>query len=94
MRQDIYNAPNPNFTGEFDLMRNGTDSSYQAPQAQFRHRLAHGLQTLLCYTWRIRSTTLLRRLLFACTSRKFGLVSRARLVRLRHPAHVLLAQFL
>ena len=23
MRQDLYNAPNPNFNGEFDLMRNG-----------------------------------------------------------------------
>jgi hypothetical protein len=51
MRQDIYNAPNPNFTGEFDLMTNGADSNYQALQAQFRHRLTHGLQTLLSYTW-------------------------------------------
>src|SRR5271165_2405557 len=51
MRQDLYNAPNPNFTGEFDLMRNGADSSYQALQAQYRHRLTHGLQTLLSYTW-------------------------------------------
>jgi hypothetical protein len=51
MRQDLYNAPNPNFTGEFDVMRNGANSSYQALQAQFRHRLAHGLQTLLSYTW-------------------------------------------
>ena len=32
-------------------MRNDADSSYQALQAQFRHRLAHGLQTLLSYTW-------------------------------------------
>jgi outer membrane receptor protein involved in Fe transport len=51
MRQDLYNAPSPNFTGEFDLMRNGGDSNYQALQAQFRHRLAHGLQSLLSYTW-------------------------------------------
>ena len=51
MRQDLYNAPNPNFTGEFEVMRNGADSSYQALQAQFRHRLTHGLQTLLSYTW-------------------------------------------
>jgi hypothetical protein len=51
MRQDIYYQPNPNFTGEFDVMRNGADSSYQALQAQFRHRLSHGLQTLLSYTW-------------------------------------------
>jgi len=27
MRQDLYDAPNPNFTGEFDLMRNDADSS-------------------------------------------------------------------
>ena len=51
MRQDLYNRPNPNFTGEFDLMRNGAASSYQALQAQFRHRVAHGFQTLLSYTW-------------------------------------------
>jgi hypothetical protein len=51
MRQDVYNRPNPNFTGEFDLMGNKADSSYQALEAQFRHRLAHGLQTLLSYTW-------------------------------------------
>jgi Carboxypeptidase regulatory-like domain/TonB dependent receptor len=51
MRQDIYDAPNPNFTGEFDVMRNDADSSYNALQVQFRHRLAHGLQALLSYTW-------------------------------------------
>jgi Carboxypeptidase regulatory-like domain/TonB dependent receptor len=51
MRQDVYNAPNPNFTGMFNAMRNGADSSYEALQAQFRHRLAHGLQTLFSYTW-------------------------------------------
>ena len=52
IRQDLYDAPNPAvFTGEFDLMRNGATSSYQALQAQFRHRLANGLQTLLSYTW-------------------------------------------
>jgi hypothetical protein len=51
MRQDIYDAPNPNFTGEFDLMRNDTDSSYNALQVQYRHRLTRGLQTLLSYSW-------------------------------------------
>jgi hypothetical protein len=51
MRTDLYNAPNPNFTGEFALLRNDADSSYQALEAQFRHRTAHGLQTLLSYTW-------------------------------------------
>jgi hypothetical protein len=51
MRQDIYIAPNPEFTGEFDLMRNDADSSYNALQVQYRHRFAHGLQTLLSYTW-------------------------------------------
>jgi hypothetical protein len=51
MRQDFYLAPNPNFSGEVNIMRNGATSSYQALQAQFCHRLAHDLQTLLSYTW-------------------------------------------
>jgi hypothetical protein len=51
MRQDIYYAPNPEFTGEFDLMRNDADSSYNALQVQYRHRFSHGLQALLSYTW-------------------------------------------
>jgi hypothetical protein len=51
MRMDLYRAPNPNFTGEFDLMRNGASTSYNALQGQFRHRFAHRLQSLLSYTW-------------------------------------------
>ena len=51
MRQDIYFAPSPDFSGEFDLMRNGATSNYNALQAQFRHHLALGLQTQLSYTW-------------------------------------------
>jgi len=51
MRQDIYIAPNPEFTGEFDVMRNDADASYQALQAQFRHRFSHGFETSLSYTW-------------------------------------------
>jgi hypothetical protein len=51
MRQDRYYQPNPNFTGKFDLMAKEGDSSYQALQAQFHHRVAHGLQTLFSYTW-------------------------------------------
>ncbi len=51
MRQDLYRAPNSNFSGEFDLMRNGANSSYNALQTQFRHRVAYGLQALLSYTW-------------------------------------------
>jgi len=51
MRQDIYVAPNPNFTGEFDLMSNNGNSSYQALQTQFNHRFARGLQALFSYTW-------------------------------------------
>jgi hypothetical protein len=50
MRKDIYIAPNSDFTGEFDLLSNGGTSSYNALQAQYRHRLSHGLQTLLSYT--------------------------------------------
>jgi len=51
MRQDLYRAPNPSFTGEFDVMRNGASASYNALQSQYRHRFAQGLQTLLSYTW-------------------------------------------
>ena len=51
MRKDIYIAPGPNFTGEFDLLSNHGTSNYDALQAQYRHRLSHGLQTLLSYTW-------------------------------------------
>ncbi len=51
MRTDEYRSPNPEFPAEVTLMRNDADSSYQALQAQFRHRLAHGLQALLSYTW-------------------------------------------
>ena len=51
MRQDLYNAPNPNFSGEVDIMRNGASANYNALQAQYRHRFAYGLQTLLSYTW-------------------------------------------
>jgi len=50
-RKNYYNAPNPNFPGEFDLTTNGADSSYQSLQAQFRRRFTRGLQTLLSYTW-------------------------------------------
>ena len=51
MRKDIYIAPGPNFTGEFDLLSNHGTSNYDALQAQYRHRLSRGLQTLLSYTW-------------------------------------------
>ena len=35
----------------FDVFRNGADSSYNALQVQYQHRLTHGLQTLASYTW-------------------------------------------
>jgi Carboxypeptidase regulatory-like domain/TonB dependent receptor len=51
MRQDFYYAPNPIFTGQFALMRNGASANYDALEIQYRHRLSQGLQTLLSYTW-------------------------------------------
>ena len=51
MRRDLYNAQNANFTGMFNLAWNGSDSSYEALQVQFRYRLAYGLRTLISYTW-------------------------------------------
>jgi hypothetical protein len=50
MRKDIYIAPNPSFTSEFDVLSNAGTSSYNALQAEYRHRVSHGLQTLLSYT--------------------------------------------
>ena len=51
MRKDVYIAPGPNFSGEFDLLSNHGTSNYDALQAQYRHRLSRGLQALLSYTW-------------------------------------------
>ena len=51
MRRDVFIAPSPIFTGEFDLLSNAGTSSYNALQAQYRHRLSYGLQTLVSYTW-------------------------------------------
>ena len=51
MRRDLYIAPNKDFTGEFDVLSNHGTSSYNALQAVYRHRVSHGLQTLLSYTW-------------------------------------------
>ena len=50
IRTDYYRAPNPNFN-TFALISNGASSSYNALQAQYRHRLSHGLQALVSYTW-------------------------------------------
>ena len=51
MRRDIYYAINPDFTYRFDIQSNAGSSSYNALQAQYHHRLSHGLQSLLSYTW-------------------------------------------
>jgi len=51
MRQDLYRVPNPNFTGEFDVMRNGASANYNALRGQYPHRFTHGLQTLASNTW-------------------------------------------
>ena len=95
MRTDNYDAPNPNFTGEFTVMKNEADSSYNALQVQYRHRLAHGLQTLLSYTW--------AHAIDDASSDAYPVnlpandatsVPGAWLVRLRHPAHVLGRNFI
>ncbi|MBI3896215.1 MAG: TonB-dependent receptor [Acidobacteria bacterium] len=51
MRRVSILAPNSDFTGQFDILRNDASSSYHAFQAQFRQRLIDGLQTLFSYTW-------------------------------------------
>jgi hypothetical protein len=51
MRADYYYKPNANFGSAVSIFSNGSNSSYQALQAQFRHRFQYGLQALLSYTW-------------------------------------------
>ena len=67
MRQDIYVAPNPNFTGEFDLMSNNGNSSYPALQDPIQpssFRFQSGLQALFSYAWAHSSRQRFIRLLF------------------------------
>jgi hypothetical protein len=46
-------GPSPNFTNgsSIDLTSNSATSDYNALQLQFQHRLSHGLQTFVAYTW-------------------------------------------
>ena len=87
MRTDHYQAPNPNF-GQFDLMRNDADSSYNALQAQYppsgdtRPADAALLYLGACYRRRF-----FRRQLSECASGRIAFGTW--FVRLRHPAHVL-----
>ena len=78
MRQDIYIGPNPNFPGEFDLMSNNGNSSYQALQAQFRHRFAHRLQAQLSYTWAHSIDNVSSDSYFANVSPSYSALSRER----------------
>ena len=79
MRTDHYYAPNPNFTGEFDLMRNDADSSYQALQAQFRHRLdPRSPDAALLYVGACHRRCFLRRQLFECAARRAVFTSAVR----------------
>jgi len=48
-QQDIV-GPNNNFATLY-VITNGTYSSYNSMQAQFRRRLSHGLQSMVSYTW-------------------------------------------
>ena len=92
MRRDLYYAPNPNFTGEFDLLSNGADSSYQALQAPVPPSPgARSPDTALLYLGAFDRRCFLRRLLPACAPRRFAFG--ARFVRLRHPSHILRARF-
>lgn len=51
LRQVYLSNPNPDFTGEFDIIRNEAESSYHALQTQFRKQVTHGFQALLSYSW-------------------------------------------
>lgn len=93
MRQDFYYKPNPTFTGQFAIIRNGASSNYQALQPQFRHRFAHGLQTLLSYTWSHSIDNVWSDGYFANVP-PGGCIDRVGLIQLRHPANVLGCNFL
>ena len=56
MRKDDYFPPNPNFPGEFDVMRNGASSSYQALLAQFGFDSRADCRRCFLILGRIRST--------------------------------------
>ena len=80
------------FSGEVDIMRNGASSSYQALQAQFRHRFKHGLQALLSYTRshsidNVSSDANYRNVPPGASSDRW-------LLDFRHPAHLLRRRFL
>lgn len=53
LRRVAITGPNPNFVNgsSIDLTTNSATSDYNAFQLQFRHRLSHGLQALIDYTW-------------------------------------------
>ncbi len=93
MRQDLYDAPNPNFTGEFDLMRNDADSSYNALASPVPPSLlARSPDAALLYLGAFDRRCFLRRLLPECAHGRFDFSERA-FVRLRYPAHVLRRDF-
>ena len=74
-RYDIYLAPNPNFDGEFDILRNGASSNYAAvPGAALVHLGPCHRQCLLG-----------RQLCERAARGVFG----SRLFRLRYPADIL-----
>jgi hypothetical protein len=50
-RKDIAFAPSSTFNGSVEVIRNAATSSYNGLQAQYRHRISHGLQTLVSYCW-------------------------------------------
>ena len=37
MRHDLYEHPNSNFTGEFDVLSNAATSNYSALEAEYQH---------------------------------------------------------
>jgi hypothetical protein len=53
LRRVLMTGPRPNFINgsTIDLTTNSATSDYNAFQLQFQHRLSHGLQTLVSYTW-------------------------------------------
>lgn len=51
LRQEAFYQPNANFSGDFQLTLNSSQSNYNALQLQYRRPISGHLQALLNYTW-------------------------------------------
>jgi hypothetical protein len=51
IRPEVLLRPNAIFSNTINIIRNGSESSYNALQLQYKRRLSRGVQALVSYTW-------------------------------------------